>query len=246
MAPTLADCQAMCDSCEQANVRLLVHENWRWQPWYREAKRIISAGELGTLRRLSFDWRTGDGDGSEPYPEQPYFREMPRLMIYESLSHILDTFRFLAGELRVTSCETRRVNPVIAGEDWAEIQCAFDEGAEGFIHGDRQSGPVPSPLAMGSMVIAGDSATVRIAGTGHLFLTGSGVAERRLSFTPCTDGYRGDSVRAAQQHLHDSLRTGEPSESDGRTYLKTVALVEACYTLNALTHAGHPLKPSRS
>src|SRR5262245_30141565 len=146
MAPTMADCVAMCDLCDAAGVRLLIHENWRWQPWYREAKRLIDAGALGSLRHLNFDWRTGDGNGAEPYPAQPFFRQMPRLLIYESLVHILDTFRFLDGELRVTECQTRRVNPAIVGEDWAEIRVVFAGGhATGFIHGDRQTGPVPAP-----------------------------------------------------------------------------------------------------
>ena len=113
MAPTMSDCIAMCEACEQSGVRLLIHENWRWQPWYREAKRIIDGGTLGSLQSLSFDWRAGDGTGPEPYPVQPYFRQMPRLLVFEALVHMLDTFRFLAGELRVTECETRRVNPVI-------------------------------------------------------------------------------------------------------------------------------------
>lgn len=42
-------------------------------------------------------------------------------------------------------------------------------------------------------------------------------------------GYKGDSVFATQAHLIECVRSGRPSESDGRDYLKTVALVEACY-----------------
>lgn len=227
MAPTMRDCIAMCEVCEQSKVRLLIHENWRWQPWYREAKRIIDAGTLGSLRNLSFDWRAGDGTGPEPYTVQPYFHQMPRLLIYEALVHILDTFRFLAGEFRVTGCEIRRVNPVIVGEDWAEIRVAFATGASGFIHGDRHTGPVPAPVAMGTMLIEGTSATLRITCDGRLFL-----AEEKLPFTPPTTGYKGDSVLATQQHLLDSLCSGRPSESDGREYLKTVALVEECYQLS--------------
>ena len=239
MAPTMAECVAMCEACEAAGVRLLIHENWRWQPWYREAKRLLDAGELGAWLHLSFDWRTGDGNGPEPYTAQPYFRQMPRLLIYESLIHILDTIRFLAGELRVTACETRRVNPVIAGDDWAEIHCAFGGGGRGFIHGDRQTGPVPAPVAMGSMVIQGKRAALRIAVDGHLFMTRAGAAEEKLPFAPATTGYKGDSVLATQQHLLDCLESGKPSESDGREYLKTVALVEACYAL-AVTSIPHP------
>ncbi len=42
-------------------------------------------------------------------------------------------------------------------------------------------------------------------------------------------GYKGDSVWAAQQHLIDSLRSGQTSESDGRDYLATMQAVFACY-----------------
>jgi predicted dehydrogenase len=231
MAPTMAECVAMCEVAEAFRVRLLIHENWRWQPWYREAKRIIEAGAFGHLRRLSFDWRTGDGNGPEPFTAQPYFREMPRLIIYESLIHILDTFRFLAGNLRVTGCETRRVNPVIAGEDWAEIQCGFECGATGFIHGDRQTGPVPAPVAMGCMILEGSAATLRVAGDGHIYLARHGSTEERAAFEPSTTGYKGDSVLATQQHLMDCLLSGRPCESEGREYLKTVSLVESCYQI---------------
>ena len=254
MASKIADCLAMCDVCDAAGVRLFIHENWRWQPWYREAKRLIDAGALGLLKHLSFDWRTGDGNGTEPYATQPYFRQMPRLLIYESLVHILDTYRFLAGELRVTECQTRRVNPVIVGEDWAEIRVVFASGdATGFIHGDRHTGPVPAPVAMGSMLIEGDRATLRIAGDGQIVLrpgaaafqppsaNAGGAASQPPSepfallggweAAPPTPGYKGDSVFATQQHFLDCLCTGLPSESDGRDYLKTVVLVEDCYRL---------------
>jgi D-apiose dehydrogenase len=232
MAPTIPECQAMCEVCEKAGVRLLVHENWRWQPWYREAKRRLDSGTLGALRHLSFDWRTGDGNGPEPYPAQPYFRQMPRLLIYESLIHILDTFRFLAGEFRVIACETRQINPVIQGEDWAELHARFQTGASGFIHGDRHTGAVPSPVAMGSMRIEGEHATLRIAPDGHLWLAANGQPEQPINFEPPAAGYKGDSVFATQQHLVHCLRTGERAESEGRDYLRTMAYVEDCYRLS--------------
>lgn len=226
MAPSLEDSIAMCHACEAAGVRLMIHENWRWQPWYREALRLIQSGAIGPLRHLSFDWRTGDGNGPQPYAAQPYFHEMPRLIIFESLVHILDTFRCLAGELEITSSETRRVNPIIAGEDWAELKVRFALGATGFIHGDRHTGPVPSPVAMGSMVIEGESGTLSITPEGFIELNG-----QRLDFTPTTLGYKGDSVFATQQHFIECLRNDQPAESEGRTYLTTARLVETAYQL---------------
>lgn len=87
---------------------------------------------------------------------------------------------------------------------------------------------------MGGMVIQGERATLRIAGDGRMFPGGPAAApaaQERLSFTPPTTGYKGDSVLATQEHLLDCLRTGRPCESEGREYLKTVALVEDCYRL---------------
>jgi predicted dehydrogenase len=229
MAPTMADCVAMCETCERAGVRLFIHENWRWQPWYRETKRLLAAEHLGQPHQISFCWRTGDGRGPEPYRAQPYFRQMPRLLVYETLVHILDTFRFLFGEMSGAYCQNRRINPAIVGEDQSLIQVTFADGKLGMIDANRITGPVPAPIAMGTMTVEGDRASLRMSGDGRLWLAETGQAEAALPFDPPAAGYKGDSVHATQAHLLECLQTGQPSESDGRDYLKTVTLVEACY-----------------
>jgi predicted dehydrogenase len=229
MAPTWEDCVAMVGACKAAGVRLLIHENWRWQPWYRESRRLIDAGALGRVFQFSAQWRTGDGRGPEPYTVQPYFRQMPRLLVYETLVHLLDTFRFLGGEIASVFCLNRRVNPTIVGEDQSLILLTFQTGVLGLIDANRTSGPTPSPVAMNNMSIEGDAATLRLSPDGRLWLTEYGKPEREHSFLTTTEGYKGDSVRATQQHLIDCLRSSKPSESDGRDYLKTVGAVFACY-----------------
>ena len=89
---------------------------------------MITSSVLGRIFQVSFHMRTGDGRGPDPYPGQPYFRQMPRFLIFEVLVHFLDTFRFLAGEIRSVTCRTARVNPVIAGEDSALIHMEFVRG----------------------------------------------------------------------------------------------------------------------
>ncbi len=229
MAPTMAECVAMCEACESAGVRLLIHENWRWQPWNRELKRRLDRGEIGRVFQLSFFWRTGDGAGPAPYPTQPYFRQMPRLLVYETLVHLLDTFRFLAGPCQVTHSHLARINPVIVGEDHAIIHLRFDSGAIGLIDGNRFTGPVPAPVAMGQLLVEGERGLLRVAPTGTLHFQPAGGTEVQLPFQPIESGYKGDSVLATQQHLLACLRDNRPAESEGRDYLKTVALVDACY-----------------
>jgi predicted dehydrogenase len=240
MAPAWADCVAMVEACEAARARLLIHENWRWQPWYREAKRLLDAGALGRVVQVSFFWRTGDGRGPDPYTAQPYFARMPRLLIYETLVHLLDTYRFLLGGVEHLSCETARLNPAVVGEDHALIHLKFAGGALGLIDGNRVTGPVPQGPVKGTLLLEGDEAVLRVSPDGRLWLTRRGEPERRLPFDPPTAGYLGDSVFATQAHLIESLRTGRPSESDGRDYLKTVALVEACYRAAATGTRARP------
>ena len=229
MATSLAECQTMVESCARCGVRLLIHENWRWQPWYREAKRLISQDRLGRVFHLGFRMRTGDGRGPAPYLPQPYFREMPRLLLYETVVHFLDTFRFLGGDLQSVFCQTNRINPAIRGEDYALVQVSFSNGAKGMIDANRISGPSPPEVAFGEFRIEGEHAMIRLAADGNLFLNDYGKPEILLPLKIPVEGYKGDSVKSLQQHMAGCLLSGEASESEGAEYLKTVMAVDACY-----------------
>lgn len=229
MAPSWSESVAMVESCEAAGVRLIVHENWRWQAWYREVKRLLDAGALGRPLQVGFRWRARDGIGPEPYTLQPYCRDMPRLLVYEALVHMLDTFRFLLGELAAVSCLLRRNNPVIRGEDQASIQVRFESGALGWIDGSRVSGLRETPPALGTLFLDGDHASLRMDPNGGLWLAVEGGEEAPHPYALPREGYRGDSVRAMEAHAIECLLSGRPAESEGRDYLRVVQAVEACY-----------------
>src|SRR5688572_16068326 len=104
LAPTWEQSVAVVETARNAGVRFMVHENWRWQPWYREIRRQLDAGTLGELFSISVRMRTGDGWPAEAYlARQPFFRTYPRLLIYETGVHFLDLFRFLGRSEEHTS-----------------------------------------------------------------------------------------------------------------------------------------------
>ena len=61
----------------RAGVPLVIHENYRWDPAWREVKRLIAAGMLGRLHGIAFRLRPGDGQGPRAYLDrQPAFQSM--------------------------------------------------------------------------------------------------------------------------------------------------------------------------
>ena len=47
LAPTYEEAAAIVATAEAGDIPFIMHENFRWQPWYREAKRLIDDGALG-------------------------------------------------------------------------------------------------------------------------------------------------------------------------------------------------------
>ena len=229
MAPSWEEAVAMVNVCADANVRLLIHENWRWQPWYREIKRLLDQGAVGRPFYAGFVMRNSDGRGAEPYAAQPYFREMGRLLVYEMVVHFIDSFRFLLGEFNGVFCRMGRVNPAIKGEDYALINLDFKNGASGLIDANRVSGPARREPISEELIVEGDRGKIRLARDCRIWLDGYGDAGSLHDYAFPAEGYRGDSIRAAQRHFIYCLRAGERCETEGEDYLKTVAAVFACY-----------------
>src|SRR5262249_46729072 len=88
LAPTFEAARRIVETAETAGIRLMIHENFRWQPWYRKIKQIQTAGTIGAFTHIHFLMRMGDGWGENAYLDrQPFFRDYPRLLIYETGVH---------------------------------------------------------------------------------------------------------------------------------------------------------------
>jgi predicted dehydrogenase len=232
LAPTYEESRRIVECARAAGVRFMVHENWRWQPWYREIKRIQQSGEVGAFTHAYFRMRMGDGWGERAYLDrQPFFRDYPRLLIYETGVHFVDTFRYLLGEVVEVYANLRRLNPVIKGEETGQVFFRFQSGATAIWDANRYNEvESDSPrYTFGEMRID--------AMGGHLTLdTGSNIRMKRLGEAACDVYYAranvnfaGDCVYATQRHFVDRFIGGGEFESSGEDYLKTLRVVDAIY-----------------
>ena len=229
MAPDWETCLEMASVAERAGIPLMIHENWRWQPWYRELKQRIDAGDIG--RPIGYRFRTikRDGLGAAPYPAQPYFKDMPRLIVFETIIHHIDTARFLFGDVSSVFAKLRKLNPLIAGEDQAFLTLCHSSDLVGAIEGNRfvDTDPKDAP-ALGESWFDGDNGTLRICPQGDIYHQSACVWRNQVQV-----GYRGDSVLATQRHFIQSLTTGGRFETGAREYLGSVAVMEAAYRSNS-------------
>ena len=233
LAPTFQEAERIVHTCESHDVRFMVHENFRFQPWYREIRRVLAAGTPGTsLHSLTFRSRPGDGWGVDAYlGRQPYFREMPRLLVHETGVHFIDTFRYLAGEISGVFANLRRLNPVINGEDCGLLLFEFESGAVGLWDANRfnESRAEDPRYTFGEMLVEGDGGSLRLEDDGRIMVQLLGQPEYEHHYQHTHRGFGGDCVWATQRHFIDALKSGTPFETAGPDYLRTLRTVEAIY-----------------
>ncbi|MBI3947480.1 MAG: Gfo/Idh/MocA family oxidoreductase [Armatimonadetes bacterium] len=239
LAPTMAAARAIVAGAREQGVRLMVHENFRFQPWHRQIKKMLDEAAVGPkLHSLALRCRLGDGWGEDAYiPRQPYFRDYPRLFVYETGVHFIDTFRYLAGEITRVSAWLRRLNPVIKGEDCALMVFEFANGAIGQLDANRYNEPRCSPAearyTFGEFLVEGDAGSIRLSTDGRITLQKLGEPETPVAYHHERRDFAGDCCCATQRHFVDCLISGREFETSGSEYLKTLAVQEAVYAAAA-------------
>jgi predicted dehydrogenase len=232
LAPTGETSRRIVDHAAAAGVRFMVHENFRWQPSYRAINDVQARGDIGDFTHLLFLMRMGDGWAEDAYlARQPFFREYPRLLIYETGVHFIDTFRFLLGEVVSVVAETKQLNPAIRGEDAGQMLLKFRNGSTAIWDASRynESESDDPRFTFGEL---------RIDGTrGHLTMDTDATIRVKQLGQPAVDldyprerkNFAGDCVYRLQRHFVDCMLSGAEFESTGHDYLHNVRIVEAAY-----------------
>lgn len=232
LAPTFEEAVELVNYVQGKNIRFMVHENWRFQPWYREIKKLVSRGAIGRMHTMNFRKRMGDGWGDEAYlSRQPYFRDYPRLIVYENGIHFIDTFRYLAGEIKSVYAKLRKMNPVISGEDWAMVMFEFESDVIGFWDASRYNEPnYPNPrYTFGEFLVEGHEGSIRLYSDGRLTVQNLGKKETDHHYIHKMVQFSGDCVYQTQKHFVDCLMSGDEFESNGQNYLRSLKVQEAVY-----------------
>ncbi|MFB5675097.1 Gfo/Idh/MocA family protein [Paenibacillus terreus] len=231
VAPTQQESEQLVRYCRDKGVPVMINENWRWQGWYREIRKIIDSGQLGRLFRVYFSMRPGDGFGPSPYPLQPYFKDMEKFLLYETGVHWIDTFRYLFGEIESVYCQLRTWNPLIKGEDDAIVLFNFINGMTGIYDANRVVYTAEvRPPTYGWMSLEGELGNLRLDENGRIFITLRGETEQEHAYD-IPDGWKGGSVISAHQHFIDGLLSGDNNyfETEGEKYMISQRIVYACY-----------------
>ncbi|MCR9125794.1 MAG: Gfo/Idh/MocA family oxidoreductase [Rhodobacteraceae bacterium] len=229
----LAEAQAVTSEAAAAGIVLIVHENFRFQPWYRAVARALSEGHVGRLLQATFRLRPGDGQGAGAYLDrQPYFRQMPRFLVHETAVHWIDTFRYLLGPATAVYADLRRINDAIAGEDAGMILSDHADGVRALFDGNRHLDHPADNLrrTMGEAWFEGTKGVLYLTGDGAVALRPFGARQARQLLGPDTwPGFGGDCVHALQAHVVAGVLDGAPIENLAADYLEVLRVEEAVY-----------------
>lgn len=231
LADSLEDAEQMLSLCEHAGVRLLVHENWRWQEPIRQLKKQLESGVIGTVFRARLQFST-----SFPvFENQPFLKSIDRFILADVGVHVLDTARFLFGEAESVYCQTMRVHQEIRGEDVATLTLQMASGASvvcELSYATRwEHERFPQTFAFveadGGSLELGPDYWIRCA-------TADGVVARQYPpprygwADPAYDVVHASIVPCHQNLIADLSGTGE-AETTARDNLRTLRLVDLAY-----------------
>ncbi len=230
-APDIGTCLRIEAHARAAGVRVMLHENFRFQKIFRRLREILDSGEIGEVTFGRLSWR----NDIDVYSNQPYLLKTERFMIMDVGIHMLDLARFLLGDAHSVCCFNQSVKEGLAGEDAATMLLRHDNAAVSVVDVSYATHRKPNPFPQTLGEIEGRLGTVQILEGERLRVhTADGrrdeaVEADKCDWTSAPWTQIQDSVPRTQQHFIDALRSGAEFETSATDSLKTYALAEAAY-----------------
>lgn len=228
-APDLARARRMVGLCDAHGVRLMVHENFRFQRALRRAKRLSEG-----LGRLFFG-RVHFRSAHDVYADQPYLAREERFILTDVGVHLFDLARFYLGEAGGVYCHTARVNPAIRGEDVATALLTMRGGATCVVEMSYASQLAEEHFPQTQLHLEGERGSVTVDADYRVTLVRDGEVRREVCppdlhpWSQSPGEAVQDSVLALQRHFVDAWLSGEAVEISGHDNLETLRLTFAAY-----------------
>jgi D-apiose dehydrogenase len=232
LAPTLAEAQALVADA-QGRCRLMVHENWRFRPYYRDLAGWLAQGRIGEVLQVQMTLLTSglvpEADGSLPaLVRQPFIATLERALVSEILIHHLDTLRFLLGDLTLQWARLGHASPAMRGEDRAFIAMQTAGGAPVALIANLATHG-RAPVLSDRLTLIGTHGTIELEGdTLRCFSARNDAAEAALTYDMPACYLH--SYAATIAHFVDGVQSGTAFETGAPDNLRTLELVEAIYT----------------
>ncbi|MDQ2780613.1 MAG: Gfo/Idh/MocA family oxidoreductase [Pseudomonadota bacterium] len=232
LAPTFAEAKTLVSEVESCG-RLMVHENWRFRPYYRDFARSLRDGRIGELVQAQMTLLSSgliaDEHGDLPaLVRQPFVATLDRALVMEVLIHHIDTLRFLLGDMTLRYARLGRASPAMRGEDRAFLAFETAAGAPVSLLSNLAVQGQP-PGLVDRLMLIGSAGTLSLEGD-TLRCAGPQPFEQRYDMAACYAQSYADAIG----HFVDCIESGAPFETSASDNLRTLALVEAAYTPGGL------------
>ncbi|MCP4316619.1 MAG: Gfo/Idh/MocA family oxidoreductase [Hyphomicrobiales bacterium] len=229
--PTPSDCAAMVQACRDADVMLMVHENFRHQHPMRQVKAVLDAGTIGQAVWGRVSFRTG----YDVKAGQPYLFNEERFIVLDLGIHLLDLARFFFGEVKSLYSRHARIDSRVKGEDMATMMLGHASGATSIVDCTYESRQLPDLFPQTLVTIEGTKGAMDLKSDFRLSISTGGtcrtedVSSPLRAWTSQPWHVTQDSVYHTQTRALAAFAGGYEPETSGSDNLKSYALIEAAY-----------------
>jgi len=230
-APDIPAAERMLAASEKAGVPLLINENWRWQRPVRALKAAVAKtiGDRPWRARIIYN-------SSFPvFENQPFLKELDEFILMDVGTHILDTARYLFGEIETLYGRTHQVQPDIKGEDAATLLLTTDKGTTVSVEMSYASRWSEEAFPQTYCYVEGANGSVELRKDFRILTTTEKGTEETTHAPvnyPWMDKAYGvihSSIVDCQKNLLEGIVDPSKGETTGRDNLKTFRAVRAAY-----------------
>ncbi|MDW5289181.1 hypothetical protein [Formosa sp. PL04] len=155
------------------------------------------------------------------------FSELKNIELQQTLNDI----KTHAREVESVYAILKRLNPVIKGEDSGLVILNFENNSHAIWDANRynENNFKKQRYTFGEYLIDGSKETVRLYSDGQITVKKLGENEKNHQYIHYDVGFAGDCGYIFQRDFIDNLISGDPFETNGENYLKTLQVQEAVY-----------------